>query len=112
MCRFPFRNIYRLISRGHCKPQVGECDGLYVFNKQQSNLEWQIPLIDASTKTGSMEFSVESEDVDAFFPIDIAFRSPMTFSGLDVYQVQTIDGAEEVEFSKEVSFVAEEYSIV
>ena len=39
-------------------------------------LLWEVPLIDAGNRSGSLEFSVPGQvDTDVFFPISVAFVS-------------------------------------
>ena len=61
---------------------VSECDGDYSYEKRGSLL-WQLPVIDASNKSGSMEFSCHGCP-DDFFPIRVSFYSKKTYSGIQV----------------------------
>ena len=69
-------------SHGSGSPVVAECDGEYTYEKRGSLL-WQLPLIDANNKTGSMEFSCPGTP-DDFFPVQVAFFSKKSYSGLQV----------------------------
>lgn len=40
-----------------CSPIVNECDGAYSHPKGRNVLLWTIPIIDASQKSGTLEFS-------------------------------------------------------
>ena len=61
---------------------VSECDGDYSYEKRGSLL-WQLPVIDASNKSGSMEFSCHGCP-DDFFPIRVGFYSKKSYSGIQV----------------------------
>ena len=74
---------FSFCSHGSGSPVVAECDGEYTFEKRCNELLWQLPLIDANNKTGSMEFS-SSGTPDDFFPVQVAFFSKKSFSGLQV----------------------------
>ena len=73
-------------SHGSGSPVVAECDGEYTFEKRCNELLWQLPLIDANNKTGSMEFS-SSGTPDDFFPVQVAFFSKKSYSGLEVWSI-------------------------
>jgi hypothetical protein len=71
-----------LYSHGSGAPVVAECDGDYTYEKRGALL-WQLPLIDANNKTGSMEFSCGGNP-DDFFPVQVAFFSKKSYSGIEV----------------------------
>ena len=64
-------------------PVVGEVDGEYHYDHKHSVLEWQLTLIDASNKSGSMEFSIAGHPGD-FFPLTVSFMSSKSYSGVKV----------------------------
>ncbi len=67
------------IPHGVNPPVVAECDGEYDYEKRLGCLQWQLPVIDASNKTGSMEFAC-SGNADDFFPVKVAFYSKKSYS--------------------------------
>jgi hypothetical protein len=67
-------------SHGPGSPVVSECDGDYTYEKRGALL-WQLPVIDGSNKTGSMEFSCHGCP-DDFFPIRVSFYSKKAYSGI------------------------------
>jgi hypothetical protein len=85
---------------------------MYEIDKQHRLIEWQIPIIDATNKSGSMEFSMEGEDTGAFFPIRVSYHSSRSYFNLEVADVVEVDGGASVAFSQEISFTPDEYSIV
>ncbi|XP_062100087.1 lysine--tRNA ligase, chloroplastic/mitochondrial-like [Humulus lupulus] len=54
---------------------------------KDSVLEWSIPPIDNSNRSGSMEFVVPPTDSSVFFPISVNFSATNTFSDLKVVNV-------------------------
>ncbi|KAJ3042483.1 Coatomer subunit delta [Rhizophlyctis rosea] len=96
---------------GNGVPTIGDVEGHYQIDRQHHTIEWQLPIIDQSNKSGVLEFSVPSEDVGAFFPIRATFSAPSTFCQIDVTDVNSIQG-EGVAFSKEVALQTEEYVVV
>lgn len=100
---------------GSGAPVVHECEGDYSHDKK-GFLDWRLPLIDASNKSGSLEFTVASGSPDDVFPVKVSFTSPKTYCDLSVTEVVAIedDGAAAgpLKFSKEISVFAEKYEIV
>ena len=64
-------------------PVVGEVDGEYHYDHKHSILEWQLPVIDSSNKSGSMEFSISGHPGD-FFPVSVSFASTKSYCDLKV----------------------------
>lgn len=64
------------------QPSVGS----FVINRETSSLDWTIDEVSeaAGTTTGSMEFEVDGDDTDVFFPVGVAFVSQQTLCGLQV----------------------------
>lgn len=75
-------------------------------------IQWQLPLIDASTSSGMMEFSVASEDVGGFFPISVSFSSTHTFCPVNVVEVSNTKDGGVVGYSREVMLSTEDYSVI
>ncbi|EDO33668.1 predicted protein [Nematostella vectensis] len=92
-------------------PVVGEIDGEYHYNHKQSTLGWQVPVIDASNKSGSMEFSIAGQPGD-FFPVTVSFFSSKTYCDLKIISVSQVQGGEPVKFSQEVQFTVDKYEFV
>lgn len=64
-------------------PVVGEIEGDYHYDHKRSVLEWQLPVIDESNKSGAMEFSIPGHP-DDFFPIHVSFGSTKSFCDIKV----------------------------
>ncbi|KAL1920710.1 uncharacterized protein VTP21DRAFT_1087 [Calcarisporiella thermophila] len=93
-------------------PTVSNVDGNYEVNRQQRTLEWQLPIIDASNKSGSLEFTVPGDDIGVFFPVTVNFVSEKTFCNIDVLDVESVDSNSSAQYSKEVVLRADEYCVV
>ena len=63
-------------------PVVAENDGEYTFDKR-NGLQWRLPVIDATNKSGSMEFTCGGNP-DDFFPVHVSFFSKKTYSQVQV----------------------------
>merc|ERR1712117_215640 len=99
------------IPHGSGSPVVAECDGEYTFEKRCNELLWQLPLIDANNKTGSMEFACGG-NADDFFPVRVSFYSKKSYSEIQVLDCLEVDSGEGVKFSSETLFVPDKYDIV
>jgi len=56
-------------------PVVENIDGVYKHDPNAGMMCWHFDQVDSSNSTGSLEFSIPGSDADAFFPIQIGFRS-------------------------------------
>eukprot|EP00106_Octopus_bimaculoides_P002902 XP_014770344.1 PREDICTED: coatomer subunit delta-like [Octopus bimaculoides] len=91
-------------------PIVGDCDGNYTYERSSNQLLWNLPLIDAANKSGSMEFSIGGHPED-FFPVKVSFVSTKSYCDIQVSEVITTDD-EPVKYSSEVVFYVDKYEIV
>lgn len=84
---FSFLEVNVLVSVDHRHgvggPVVGEVDGEYHYDHKHSVLEWQLPVVDSSNKSGSMEFSIAGHPGD-FFPVSVSFSSTKSYCNLKV----------------------------
>ncbi|KAK2191611.1 hypothetical protein NP493_50g04000 [Ridgeia piscesae] len=92
-------------------PLVNECDGEYHHDSRKNVLEWTLPVIDASNKSGAMEFSIAGHP-DDFFPVTVSFISKKPYCDIQINDVQMIDGDTPVKFSSEIVFYVDKYEIV
>jgi hypothetical protein len=96
---------------GTAPPAVGDVEGHYTIDKQHKVINWQLPIIDQSSKSGVLEFSVNSEDVSGFFPIKVSFVSNQSLCNVETANVLSVSGAP-IPFSQETTLTPEEYVIV
>ncbi|XP_063216392.1 coatomer subunit delta [Bacillus rossius redtenbacheri] len=94
-----------------CAPVVNECDGEYTHDQRRSVLLWILPIIDASNKSGSLEFSCQGHPAD-FFPVAVNFVSKGSYADLKVVEVTSVEDDSAVKFSDETVFFTEKYEIV
>ena len=76
------QQLLEFFRHGVNAPVVAENDGDYTFDKR-NGLQWRLPVIDATNKTGSMEFSCGGNP-DDFFPVHVSFFSKKTYSQIKV----------------------------
>lgn len=95
-----------------CTPIVTECDGEYKHESRKNLLQWVLPLIDASNKTGALEFSAATAIPNDFFPLTVSFFSKNQYADLKPKEVLLVDDDTPVKFSSESVFFAEKFEIV
>lgn len=63
-------------------PSVGN----YSINSENGNLEWSIDEVseESGVTTGTLEFEVNGDDVEGFFPVGVEFVSENTMCGVEV----------------------------
>ncbi|CAG8627903.1 8374_t:CDS:2 [Ambispora gerdemannii] len=93
-------------------PKVGQVDGQYEVNRQTRTFEWQLPIIDASNKQGTLEFNISGDDANLFFPVNVSFVSERLICDIDVKEITNLDNGTSVTFSKEKILTTEDYSVV
>ncbi|KAK7106199.1 coatomer subunit delta-like [Littorina saxatilis] len=97
---------------GAGSPTVGDCDGDNHYDGHKRVLQWSLPFIDATNKSGSMEFSLNGGHPDDFFPVSVSFTSRKPYCDIQVTEVKQIDDDQPEKFSTEVAFYVEKYEIV
>ncbi|XP_011703527.1 PREDICTED: coatomer subunit delta [Wasmannia auropunctata] len=95
-----------------CNPIVSECDGQYTHEARRNTLVWSLPVIDASTKSGSMEFSAPSSTPADFFPLHVSFTSKMPYAKIKVSEVLLVEDESPVKYSVETVFFTDNYEVV
>lgn len=95
-----------------CNPIVNECDGQYTHEARRNTLVWSLPVVDASTKSGSMEFSAPSSTPADFFPLVISFSSKTSYVNIKVTEVLLVEDESPVKYSVETVFFTDNYEVV
>ncbi|XP_030763221.1 coatomer subunit delta [Sitophilus oryzae] len=93
-------------------PVVGECDGTYIHEQRRTQLIWNLPLIDANNKTGSLEFTVAKSIPDDFFPLTVSFTSRTSYASIKIIDVLSVDDDSPVKYSVESALYPDKYEIV
>lgn len=113
-------------------PSIAECDGDYHHDSRKNVLQWNLPVIDAASKQGSMEFSVPSSIPGDFFPLDVSlenfilpqpncakpplpqvsFSSKVPYAELTPLKVQMVEDGTDAKYSAETLFYTDKYEIV
>ncbi|CAG5100998.1 Similar to ARCN1: Coatomer subunit delta (Gallus gallus), partial [Cotesia congregata] len=95
-----------------CSPIVNECDGQYTHEARRNTLLWSLPLVDASSKSGSMEFSAPSSTPSDFFPLKVSFTSKTSYAKIKVIDVLLVEDESPVKHSVDTVFSTENYEVV
>jgi len=94
--------IYIPVGTSECPAVNSIEEGDYRFDSRNGCLLWEIPLVDGSNRSGSMEFMVPACDTDAFFPIEASFNSNRIFCPVKLAEVVNMSDGSSVE-DREVS---------
>ncbi|XP_001608145.2 coatomer subunit delta [Nasonia vitripennis] len=94
------------------KPVVSDCEGQYTHEAKKNILVWSIPIIDATTKTGAMEFSVPNSRPTDFFPVHISFSSNTPYAKIKINDVMLVEDDSPVKHSVETVFLTDNYEVV
>ncbi|TFK90054.1 hypothetical protein K466DRAFT_404978 [Polyporus arcularius HHB13444] len=93
-------------------PTVSSHSGEWQLNSSSHSLDWNIPLINAEERCGSMEFSVGGDDAGVFFPVKVSFVAQGSIAGVKVASVTRVDNGEDVVYSEDATVNVENYAVV
>lgn len=86
-------------------------DGSYFVDRQRRVLEWQLPVINSSNKTGLLECTLPGADASGFFPVMTSFIADKLICGVDVLDVQNLESQSTATYSKEILLTSDEYTV-
>ena len=86
-------------------------EGSFRHNSRMGFLEWSIPSINEDNQSGTLEFIMNGDEEEIFFPIEITFTAETLLGGPEIAAV--VDGAnnEPITFSNEYSLTVPSYTI-
>jgi len=91
-------------------PKVTSADlGSFSHDSVGGNIVWKVDLIDKSNMSGSLEFSVQGRNTDAFFPIQMSFNSSNTYASIDIAGVSPVDSQSIIPFGLISNLSTESY---
>lgn len=91
-------------------PAIESIDGQYKHDPNSGMMCWHFDVVDSnSNSTGSLEFSVPGNNADAFFPIQIGFRSQTLLCPIDITGVTDSSSGTPVPNDISMSFVPDKY---
>ncbi|KAK4048515.1 coatomer subunit delta [Microbotryomycetes sp. JL201] len=110
-------NVLMSLALPHgAQPTISEApsQGSYSLSSDGSRLDWVLDEVSeqAGSTSGSMEFEVEGDDVDAFFPVVVDFVSQKGVCGVQVLSVSNPADNSAFEFSVDSLLDVERYEVV
>jgi len=100
------------IPSGVGAPVVGSCDGDYNHDARKNVLEWNLPIVDSSNGSGSLEFSVHGIP-DDFFPVKVEFHSTKkSFVHMSLVGVVDAESGAATKYSSETAILVDRYEVV
>ncbi|CAJ1970240.1 unnamed protein product [Cylindrotheca closterium] len=91
-------------------PAIESIDGQYKHDPNSGMMCWHFDAVDSNTNsTGSLEFSVAGNNSDAFFPIQIGFRSQTLLCPIAISGVANSSSGSPVPNDISMSFVPDKY---
>lgn len=73
-------------------PAIESIDGVYKHDPRAGMICWHHDVVDAKNDSGSMEFSIAGSNTEAFFPIQISFKSQNLLCPIEIMGVSSING--------------------
>lgn len=70
-------------------PAIESIDGQYKHDANAGMMCWHHDIIDANNSMGSLEFSIGGTDVDAFFPVQVMFKSETFMCPIEITAVSS-----------------------
>jgi len=92
-------------------PAVEEIDGQYKHDASSGMMCWHHDVVDSNNSTGSLEFSIAGSDVDAFFPVQVVFKSQTFMCPIEIVGVTSTANGASVPNNMNRSVSPESYSI-
>uniref|UniRef100_A0A7S4NFN2 Coatomer subunit delta n=1 Tax=Odontella aurita TaxID=265563 RepID=A0A7S4NFN2_9STRA len=68
-------------------PAIEAIDGEHKHDPARGMLCWHHDVVDESNPSGSLEFTVPGSDVDAFFPVQVMFKSDTLYCPIEILNV-------------------------
>jgi coatomer subunit delta len=100
-----------LLPLGTTDPPVIEAiDGVYKHDPTAGMMCWHFDKVDASNSTGALEFTISGGNVDAFFPVQIGFRSEKLLCPIEVTGVISSDNGTQIPNQMSSSFSPDSYT--
>ncbi|RMZ73093.1 coatomer subunit delta [Pyrenophora seminiperda CCB06] len=105
----PLKDVTVTIPFQTDEPNVSSFDAVYEMSGDA--LEWNIGTVDDANTSGSFEFEAQAATDSDFFPMSVRFSKARPFVDVDVSSVTLLSMGQEINFSKDVKSVAENYTI-
>ena len=74
-------------------------------------MEWNIDYIDSSNGTANLEFTINGDTEEAYFPVQVNFSSKNLLSSVNVDEVAVVDMEDELLYKVASRLVVDNYVI-
>jgi len=92
-------------------PVIDEIDGQYKHDSNTGMMCWHQDVIDGSNSSGSLEFSIAGSDADAFFPVQVMFKSQSFLCPIEITGVTSVTSGAVIPNNLEKSVGLDTYAI-
>ena len=93
-------------------PQITTCDvGSHRHNSRKGFLEWNIDYIDSSNGTANLEFTINGDTEESYFPVQVNFSSKNLLSSVNVDEVAVVNMEDELLYKVASRLVVDNYVI-
>lgn len=93
-------------------PAIESIDGQYKHDPTTGMMCWHFDVVDGNTNsTGSLEFSVSGNNAEAFFPIQIGFRSETLLCPIEITGVTNSSSGAPIPNQMTKTFMPESYQV-
>jgi len=106
----PLKDVMVSIPYATNEPSVSSFDAVYEVSGD--SIDWTIGTVDDENANGSFEFEAQASDKSEFFPMAVQFTRSKPLIDIDVSSVTLLSENSDIDFSKEVKSVAENYQII
>lgn len=91
-------------------PVIDAIDGVYKHDPTAGMMCWHFDSVSAANATGSLEFTIPGRNVDAFFPVQIGFRSEKLLCPIAVIGVTSSDNGTQIPNQMSTVFQPDSYT--
>lgn len=91
-------------------PVIESIDGVYKHDPTAGMMCWHFDRVDADNSTGSLEFSIGGHNIDAFFPVQIMFKSEKLLCPIEVTNVSHSQNGTAIPNNMTKAFIPESYT--
>lgn len=81
-------------------------------DSKNQELIWSIDSIDSSNSSGTLEFTVNSNDENSVLPVYVSFVGTKSIANIAVQNVLSTETNQPVKFSQETIVSVQEYTVV
>lgn len=92
-------------------PTIEAIDGQYKFDAKSGMMCWHQDVIDSNNSSGSLEFIIPGSDEDAFFPVQVMFKSQSLLCPIEILGVTSIANGSPIPHDLSKNVIPESYVV-